>query len=205
MVNMRIIVPTLSNILTGFLAVFIVATPREYIKGFVAYKLGDTTPKQAGRLSLNPFVHLDPLGTISFILFEFGWTRSVPIRYWKLKNKKKDLLKISLIGPAVSFILFFLCGLIASHLPEEDFWWFLMVKAAKYNLTYALFSLFPIPPLDGSRILASLLPDRYMEWLVKYEVYGVLFMIALLVLWIIPLVMNPFVRFIDGFVWMIVR
>ncbi|MCD6550652.1 site-2 protease family protein [Thermotoga sp.] len=202
---MRMVVPTLSNILTGFLAVLIVAMPREYVKGIMAYKLGDPTPKQAGRLSLNPFVHLDPVGTISFILFEFGWSRPVPVRYWKLKNKKKDLLKISILGPLTSFLLFFLCGFTASKLPRESFWWFLMVKAAKYNLTYALFSLFPIPPLDGSRILASLLPDRYMEWLIKYEVYGILFMLALLVLWIIPLVMNPFVTFIDNLVQMIVR
>jgi len=202
---MRMVAPTLSNILTGFLAVLIVAMPREYVKGIAAYRLGDPTPKQAGRLSLNPFVHLDPVGTISFILFEFGWSRPVPVRYWKLKNKKKDLLKISILGPLTSFLLFFLCGFIASKLPERSFWWFLMVKAAKYNLTYALFSLFPIPPLDGSRILASLLPDKYMEWLIKYEVYGILFMIALLVLWIIPLVMNPFVAFIDDFVQMIVR
>lgn len=86
---MRMVAPTLSNILTGFLAVLIVAMPREYVKGIAAYRLGDPTPKQAGRLSLNPFVHLDPVGTISFILFEFGWSRPVPVRYWKLKTRRK--------------------------------------------------------------------------------------------------------------------
>jgi len=202
---MRFIIPSIKNLITGFLAVVMVAWPREYLKGLLAHKLGDPTPKKAGRLTFNPFVHLDPIGTVSFVLFEFGWSRPVPIRYWKLRKGKKDLLKISLLGPFISVCLFLFFGVLAREFPEGSFGRFFLLKVAKYNLTYALFSLFPIPPLDGSKILVALLPEKYTGWYVKYEVYGILFLLALLVLWIMPLVMNPFVEVINDLVDAIAR
>ncbi len=187
----------IKNLATGFLAVLILALPREYLKGWLAYALGDDTPKKAGRLSWNPFVHLDPIGTVAFMLFDFGWTRPVPVRFWKMRLRKVGLLIVSISGIALNVIEAVIFGRLAKRFESDTFTFETFYKSAKYSLTYALFSLFPIPPLDGSRILGSLLPDEYTEWYLKYEVYGILFMLSLLVLWILPLIMSPFVKFID--------
>ncbi|ABV33913.1 peptidase M50 [Pseudothermotoga lettingae TMO] len=184
--------------ITGFIAVIMAITPREYIKARLALMFGDQTPKKVGRVSLNPFVHLDPIGTVTFIFLDFGWSRPVPIRPWNLRGKKKTFLFVSLSGPAVGVLCFVIYGYLANAAAVENKYVFeTLYKAAKFSLTYSLFSLFPIPPLDGSKVLGALLPENYTEWYLKYEVYGVLFMLALLVLWIMPLVMNPFVDFID--------
>ncbi len=183
--------------LTGFLAVLILALPREYLKGWFASLLGDDTPKRAGRLSWNPFVHLDPVGTIAFILFDFGWTRPVPIKYWKMRLRKVGLFLVSIAGPVINVVEALVFGRLARDMRDNAFVYYTLYKSAKYSLTYAFFSLLPIPPLDGSRILGSLLPDEYTEWYIKYEVYGILFMLALLVLWILPLIMNPFVNMLN--------
>ena len=186
------------SLLAGFLAVSILAIPREYLKGWIALLLGDDTPKKAGRLSFNPLVHLDPIGTGAFMVFEFGWTRPIPIRPWKLG--KKGLLIVSVMGPILNVAEAFIFAYIAKDLDRNSFAFLVFYKSSKYSLTYALFSLLPIPPLDGSKILEALLPEEYSGWIVKYEVYGVLFLLALLVLWILPLMMNPFLSIIESFV-----
>jgi len=183
---------------TGFLAVVMIVLPREYIKARIAVALGDPTPRKVGRVTLNPFVHLDPIGTITFVLWDFGWSRPVPIRPWNIKGGRKVFLLVSLIGPTINILCFFAYGYLAKSVSASDGYVFeTLSKAAKYSLTYALFSLFPIPPLDGSRILGALLPKEYTEWYLKYEIYGVLFMLALVALWIMRLVMNPFIQFIE--------
>lgn len=186
--------------ITGFIAVILTVVPREYLKARVAVFFGDQTPAKVGRVSLNPFVHLDPIGTITFIFLDFGWSRPVPIRPWNLKGNKKTFLLVSVVGPIVGALCFLVYGLFARALGNKDSYVFeTLFKAAKFSLTYAILSLFPIPPLDGSRILGALLPQHYTEWYLKYEVYGVLFLLALVVLWIMPLVMSPFVNFINKF------
>ncbi|MDK2886276.1 MAG: hypothetical protein PWP54_834 [Thermosipho sp. (in: thermotogales)] len=187
----------LSNIFLGFLSVILVVLPREYLKAFVITKLGDLTPKKLGRLSLNPFVHLDPIGTITFILFDFGWSRPVPTTLIKSKKSRKKLILVSIIGPIFGIILFVIYGIISKYL-KDTYFYLIFYKATKWSLTYAIFSMFPIPPLDGSRFLGAFLPDEYIEWYLKYEVYGILFMLGLLIIWILPLIMSPFVNFIEN-------
>lgn len=188
----------LSEAITGFLAVLILALPREYLKGWVALIMGDETPKRAGRLSWNPFVHLDPVGTLTFIVFDFGWTRPMPVKYWRMKFRKWGLLLVSLVGPVVNLIEALVFSKLARDFKSDSFAFQTFYKSAKYSLTYAFFSFFPIPPLDGSRILGALLPEEYTDWYIKYEVYGILFMLALLVLWILPLMMSPFVSILNN-------
>lgn len=187
----------LRQLFIGFLAVILTVVPREQLKAKLAVKLGDQTPLKAGRTSLNPFVHLDPIGTLAFIFLNFGWSRPVPVRPWNLRKGRKHFLLVSLIGPAVGMICFFIYGILARFTSNFNVIFELFSKAARYSLTYSLFSLFPIPPLDGSRVLGALLPENYTEWYLKYEVYGTLFLLALLFLWIMPLIMNPFVQFIE--------
>ncbi|WP_448516140.1 site-2 protease family protein [Pseudothermotoga sp.] len=187
----------IKQIVTGFLAVLLTVVPREYLKAKLAVRLGDQTPAKVGRTSLNPFVHLDPIGTLAFIFLNFGWSRPVPVRPWNLRKKRRYFLLVSLVGPAIGMACFLIYGILARFLNSSELTFETLSKAARFSLTYALFSLFPIPPLDGSRILGALLPESYTEWYLKYEVYGVLFMLALLFLWIMPLIMNPFVKFIE--------
>ena len=160
--------------------------------------MGDETPKRAGRLSWNPFVHLDPVGTLTFIVFDFGWTRPMPVKYWRMKFRKWGLLLVSLVGPVVNLIEALVFSKLARDFKSDSFAFQTFYKSAKYSLTYAFFSFFPIPPLDGSRILGALLPEEYTDWYIKYEVYGILFMLALLVLWILPLMMSPFVSILNN-------
>ena len=194
----------LVNVTTGFLAVILVVSPREYLKAYLITKLGDLTPKKLGRLSLNPFVHLDPIGTITFILFDFGWSRPVPTTLIKSQKSRKKLLFVSIIGPIFGIILFVIYGIISRYL-KETYLYLIFYKATKWSLTYAIFSMFPIPPLDGSRFLGALLPDEYVQWYVKYEVYGILFMLGLLLVWILPLIMSPFVSFIENLTYFIIN
>lgn len=185
------------QIIIGFIAVVLTVVPREHLKARLAVKLGDQTPLKAGRTSLNPFVHLDPIGTVAFIFLNFGWSRPVPVRPWNLRKGRRHFLIVSLVGPTTGMVCFLLYGVLARFMNSSDLIFELFYKSARYSLTYSLFSLFPIPPLDGSRVLGALLPEGYTEWYLKYEVYGTLFLLALLFLWIMPLIMNPFVQFIE--------
>jgi len=185
------------ELISGFLAVAFLALPRGYLQGWIALFFGDDTPKQTKRMSWNPFVHLDPVGTVAFILFDFGWTRPIPIRPWKMKSRRWGLLAVSVAGPIINLVEALIFAEIAKSVKADSFTFDVMYKSAKYSLTYSFFSLFPIPPLDGSKILGALLPEDYMEWYVKYQIYGILFMLGILVLWILPIMMNPFVKFFD--------
>ncbi len=187
-----------NELLSGFLAVSILAIPREYLKAWIALLLGDDTPKKAGRLSVNPLVHLDPIGTIAFMIFDFGWTRPVPLRPWKMK--KYGLLIVAISGPILNVFEAIMFAGIAKNLAKQSFAFEIFYKSTLYSFTYSVFSLFPIPPLDGSKILEALLPEKYSSWVMKYEVYGTLFLLSLLALWILPLMMDPFVKMINSFV-----
>ncbi len=200
MLSSENLVKVILDFIAGFIAVALLAFPREYLKSYLALLLGDDTPKKAGRLSLNPFVHLDPVGTIAFILYGFGWTRPVPVRPWRMKIRKWGLLLVSAVGPILNFFEAYIFSSIAKNLQPDTFVYTVFYKSVKFSLVYSIFSLFPIPPLDGSRILGALLPDEYTEWYMKYEIYGVFFMLALLLLWILPLMMNPLVEFTNGIV-----
>ncbi|ABR31216.1 peptidase M50 [Thermosipho melanesiensis] len=188
----------LENLMTGFFAVLLVVFPREVIKAYLVVLAGDETPRKLKRTSLNPFVHMDPIGTIAFILFDFGWARPVPVFPMKNKKIRKVLIFSSLIGPILGGGLFLAYGLIARTSFSHDIIFKVFYKACKWSLTYAIFSLFPVPPLDGSKILGAFLPDEYWDWYIKYEIYGILFLLGILLLWILPLIMQPFVYFIDS-------
>ncbi|WP_126992197.1 site-2 protease family protein [Thermosipho globiformans] len=184
------------NLLTGFFAVILVVYPREFLKAHLVVLAGDATPKKLKRTSLNPFVHLDPIGTIAFILFDFGWSRPIPVVPMKNKTIRKILIFSSLIGSILGVGLFILYGIIAKEV-DNEFIYVTFYKACKWSLTYAIFSLFPIPPLDGSKLLGAFLPDEYWDWYIKYEVYGILFLLGMLLIWILPMIMEPFVNFIN--------
>ncbi len=166
------------------LAVLIILTIHEYAHGYVAYKLGDNTAKSMGRLSLNPIKHLDPAGAVCMLLFHFGWAKPVPINPRNFKNPKKGFAAVALAGPISNLLTAFFSGffylLLASVFSDmrsdttflryfvENLLLFLNIFFYT-NIGLAIFNLIPIPPLDGSRILAVLLPPKAYFGLMKYE------------------------------------
>ena len=161
----------------------------ELAHGLISYMLGDPTPKEQGRLSLNPKKHLDIMGTLCLIFLGFGWAKPVQVNPRYYKNPKWGMALVALGGPLINFVLAFLSGFVvvvisyyAPYIMIFDilyiFFWYLMV----INVGLGLFNLIPIPPLDGSKIIGALLPDNAYNQYMKYQRYGMFFIIGLLVL-----------------------
>lgn len=190
------------SILSSCFVVFCCLPIHELAHGYVAYKLGDDTAKNQGRLTFNPFAHLNPIGTIMIFLFGIGYARPVPINPNRFKNPKGGMALVAFAGPLANFIMAFLFNFVyvgllskfeASGFIGAVMYFFYF--AAWVNVTLAVFNLFPIPPLDGSKILAALLPNRIYN---KYMMYERYIMLALLVLLFIGVLDTP-ISIISGF------
>lgn len=158
-------------------------TIHEYAHGRVAYTLGDPTAKMAGRLTLNPFYHLDPIGAVVLFLFNFGWAKPVPVDPRYFKNIRRDTMLMAMAGPGANLIIAIIVGLFIRFL---IFPWKLYQLVLLYmlfmNIGLALFNLIPIPPLDGSHILGNLLP---IEASIRYQQmgrYGLMILFAIILL-----------------------
>lgn len=136
----------------------------ECAHGWVSYKLGDPTAKQAGRLTLNPFKHLDLMGSLCMLFFHVGWAKPVPINPYYYRDRRKGIILVSIAGPAANFIVAFLSMFAAGLLtrfgsPQSLIIWVLFqlcYYAAIVNIGLGLFNLIPIPPLDGSKVVGCL-------------------------------------------------
>ena len=157
------------------IVVFLCLPVHELCHGLAAYKLGDDTAKKMGRLSFNPIAHLDPLGTIMIFLFGIGYAKPVPINPLKFKDYRKGVALTALAGPLSNLAMAFVSAFVSAAVLH----FFSGAAAASINISLAVFNLLPIPPLDGSRIFAMILPDRLYE---KYFRYERVIMIVLMVL-----------------------
>ena len=172
--------------------ILLALTFHECAHAYVANRFGDDTAKQSGRLSLNPLRHLDPLGTIMIFLVHFGWAKPVPVNPYRLKNPKKDMLWISAAGPLSNMVLALISGLLlrfliaATGMPAEhsimSLILFMLIMSLQINLALAVFNILPIAPLDGSKILAGLLPARYENAIAQLERYGPFVLIGLIII-----------------------
>lgn len=179
----------------------------EYSHGMVAYRLGDPTAKYAGRLTLNPLSHLDPIGTLMLFLVHFGWAKPVPVDPRYFANPRRDMLWVALAGPASNMVLAFLSGLVIRFIkinPDPFMGNFvgeafidMMFLSLEINLILAVFNFLPIPPLDGSKILYGLLPPEYDHIAYNLERYGPFILLALLLLGrnVLGFIIGPFVGF----------
>ena len=166
-----------------FIVLFTAITVHEFAHGYVAYKLGDPTAKNSGRLTLNPISHLDPIGAVCMVLCGFGWAKPVPINPYYFRSRKRDTALVSMAGPAANILLAFLSTIIyvpllvvmllyAPQNPVLDFVTGTLINLVSLNIGFAVFNLIPFPPLDGSKILGAILPyDAYMT-LLQYERIG---------------------------------
>ncbi len=134
-------------------------TIHEYSHGKAALSLGDPTARDAGRLTLNPLPHVDPLGALCLLLFRFGWAKPVPVDVRYFKNPKRDTIIMSLSGPMANLAAAFVAGLFFRHLLlPSDLYILVLIDMILLNIGLGVFNLLPIPPLDGSHVLENLLP-----------------------------------------------
>ena len=167
----------------------------EFCHGWVAYKLGDRTAASQGRLSLNPLHHLEPVGTLMLIFFGFGWAKPVPIDSRYFRNPRRDIILVSLAGAAGNFLTALLCGVLINMLPG----FFLgspaitrfMIGMLSINIGLGVFNLIPIPPLDGSKVLAMFLPPQAMDSYFFLERYGMIIILVLASTGVISRIMDP--------------
>jgi len=192
----------------GFL---LAITVHEFTHGYIAYRLGDPTAKMAGRLTFNPISHLDPIGTIILVLTQMiGWAKPVPVDPRYFKNPRMDMVWVSLGGPAANLvtaaalavllhlILLSIGGQFVRH--TSAFFLKPMIQmiagGVTINVVLAIFNLIPVPPLDGSKILAGLLPARQAYEYEKLEPYGFIILIVLIFTNAVSYIIMPPISFI---------
>lgn len=158
----------------------------EFAHGWVAYKRGDPTAKLAGRLTLNPFKHIDPVGSVLvpiilnwLNLLPLGWARPVPVNFQNLYNPRRDMILVAMAGPATNFLLAVGFSLIL-RLSGANWVQEFALLGIIINLVLAIFNLMPIPPLDGSRLILGLLPSSAARFYGQLEPYGIIIVLILL-------------------------
>lgn len=190
--DINIILLTLPGILMGL-------TLHEFSHAYTAYLLGDLTAKEHGRLTLNPIYHIDIFGLLMLIFFKFGWAKPVPINPNNFSNRKIGYFLVSIAGPLsnilLSVILTIFLGIVIK-LDISTFIYEVLYFAIFINLVLAIFNLFPIPPLDGSKILLAILPNKFEYKYYKLERYTYIILFVLVYFKIINKVLFPIVYYI---------
>jgi len=187
-------------------AILVGVTFHEFAHGWAAHRLGDPTPYQQGRLTLNPLPHIDWLGFFMLVFFKFGWAKPVQVdpRRFALVSPKTGMMLVSLAGPGMNLGLALFGMIMLRLLPEATsaqaaIWAQVFLQPLVYiNLILAAFNLIPLPPLDGSKILAGLLPDSGARMIYSLEQYGPVILLLLIVTDSVSKIMWPLVNLIYG-------
>lgn len=201
---------TLVGLLIWAPPILFAITVHEFAHGWVADRLGDPTAKYAGRLTLNPLSHLDPIGTLMLFIVHLGWAKPVPVNPFNFKDPKRDMMWVSLAGPGSNILCALGCGIIIRFLnfflagadPKTSFlsiFFYMVAFGLVINVVLAIFNLLPIPPLDGSKILMGILPPEYEYQIAQLERFGPFLLIFLIMTsWMLRI--NFFWIFISPFV-----
>jgi len=173
----------------------------EFSHGWVANKLGDPTAKNQGRLTLNPFAHLDPFGSMMILFVGFGWAKPVPVDSRYLANPRIDMMKIAFAGPASNLLLAFIGGMLIRVTGYMGPLTSMLIIFTQINISLAVFNLIPIPPLDGSQIFSGIMLQRNPQLVMKLQMYGPQILMGLILFGMLTgvsliwTVMSPFVNF----------
>jgi Zn-dependent protease len=214
----------IGQIIIWALPVLVAVVFHEVAHGWVAYRLGDPTAKQLGRLTLNPFAHVDLFGTILVPLmliianspFVFGYAKPVPINYHNLRNPKRDMIWVAAAGPVTNLVLAAVCtgiwrlvapmtgaqGVPFSLSSLVDFFAPVVLMAQSgilINVTLAVFNMLPLPPLDGGRVLVGLLPQPLSLTIARIEPFGFIILIVLLMTRTLDHILDPVTEFLLKF------
>ena len=173
----------------------------EFSHGWVANKLGDPTAKNAGRLTLNPMVHLDILGSLMILFVGFGWAKPVPVNSRYLANPRIDMMKIAFAGPAANLLLALIAGTIIRITGYMGVLTSMLIMFTQINIMLAVFNMIPIPPLDGSQIFSGLMVRHNPDIVMKLQMYGPQILMGLILFGMftsfspIWMIISPFVNF----------
>ena len=178
MINLLFQNPIVFFLVAGALIISI--SIHEFSHAFAAYKLGDLTAKNLGRMTLNPKSHLDPVGTIFLIFVGFGWGRPVPFNPYNLKNPKRDAAIISLAGPLSNFILAVILSVIIRFVGNIDLLAVFLYMVILFNLMLGFFNIIPLGPLDGNKIVYGILPNKLAVQWVEFQKYGMYILLFLI-------------------------
>jgi Zn-dependent protease len=181
------------SLLLSLPGILIAISFHEMAHAYAADAMGDPTPKDAGRLTVNPLKHIDPLGFISMLLFRFGWAKPVPVNPNNFKDKKKGMIAVALSGVLTNLLLAFL-GMAAylAVIPLNNETLMIILQYIYiYNIVFAVFNIIPIPPLDGSQILVLFLPPKALMTYYRFQQYGMIVIFVLAFTGLLGIIINP--------------
>ncbi|MCA1927880.1 MAG: site-2 protease family protein [Calditerrivibrio sp.] len=198
----------LKQLSVSILPFFMAVTLHEVSHGYAAYLLGDDTAKRAGRLTLNPFAHIDIVGLLFLLITRlFGWAKPVPVDLSRLKYKKYGPAIVSFSGPLANFVLAFLSGLLLRSIVgievDKGSWekfflepiGYMLLYSVQINIALGVFNLLPILPMDGGRILQSFLPYQMAYKYGQTERYGFFIILILLLTGVVGMIIYPVMNF----------
>jgi Zn-dependent protease len=174
---------TLYWIIFAIPSILIASTIHEYAHGLAAFKMGDPTAKAAGRLTLNPIPHIDPLGALCMIIFRFGWSKPVPINENNFDKRELGTAVTALAGPISNLLVAGLLALINCFLNPDlnSIFGSFLLTFTTINLALAFFNLLPIPPLDGHKIVRAILPRKIRYYWENLEKFSIILLVILIV------------------------